>query len=164
MRRRQVLSTLGAMASTAIASFLAMPTLVYLFAPRRRESVEGAWIDLGPLEALPQGAPVLVRYAVEVRDGWMNRARPASVWVLRQDDSLHVLNSTCPHLGCAVRWKREDSQFGCPCHASAFAADGRRLSGPAPRALDALPWKVEEGRLLVRHLDYRPGLAEQLPA
>jgi nitrite reductase/ring-hydroxylating ferredoxin subunit len=33
----------------------------------------------------------------------------------------------------------------CPCHGSVYAADGRVLSGPAPRSLDTLPMQVQGG-------------------
>lgn len=164
MDRRLVLKTLAAMANIAIAAFLSLPAILYILSPLRHRSSGTEWIDLGALEALPQGAPALVRYEVQVSDGWARRARRASAWVYRQDEQVRVFTSTCPHLGCAVRWTPESVRFSCPCHQSAFSLDGGRLSGPAPRSLDPLPWKLEDGRLYVRHQVFRPGASQAVPA
>ena len=165
MERRPFLTSLAAMAVRAIAAFLALPTLVYLASPfRGRRPEEGGWIDLGSIKSLPEGIPALVPYEVAVEDGWQKRSRPASAWVIRRGADFRVFTSTCPHLGCAVRWNHELESFRCPCHASAFAADGRRLEGPAPRGLDPLPWKADGDRLLVQHQAFRPGVARRTSA
>lgn len=164
MERRSFLTSVAAMAVTAIVAFLALPAFAYLLSPLRRRPQDGGWTDLGAVASLPRGAPVLVPYAVAVVDGWQKRSRPASAWVIRRDDDFQVFTSTCPHLGCAVRWSRDLESFRCPCHASAFAADGRRLEGPSPRSLDPLPWKVDGDHLLIRHQAFRPGVAGRLPA
>ncbi len=164
MDRRFVLKTLAAMANIAIAAFLSLPAILYVFSPLRRRSSQTDWIDLGVLEALPQGVPALVRYEVQVSDGWARKARRASAWVYRQDEQVQVFTSTCPHLGCAVRWRSDDSRFSCPCHQSEFSVNGDRLSGPAPRALDPLPWKLEDGRLYVKYQVFRPGTSQPVPA
>jgi Rieske Fe-S protein len=158
MDRRTVLKALAAMAKTAVAAFLSLPAILYILSPLRRRSAEAGWIDLGSLEALPQGAPALVRYEIVVTDGWSKKARPASAWVYRSADQVRVFTSTCPHLGCTVRWRPEASRFSCPCHESTFSVDGARISGPAPRTLDPLPWKLEDGRLYAQHVVFRPGV------
>lgn len=164
MERRSVLSTLAAMAVAAIAALVFLPALAYLLSPLRRREEAGAWIDIGPLDAVPEGTPVPAAYEVTLADGWARRSRPASAWLIRRGGDLRVLTSTCPHLGCAVRWLREEGRFACPCHASSFAADGRRLAGPAPRDLDPLPSRVERGRILVRHVAYRSGVSGRVQA
>lgn len=37
----------------------------------------------------------------------------------------------CPHLGCALKWNREEHSWDCPCHGSRFAEDGTVLENPA---------------------------------
>lgn len=164
MDRRIVLKTLAAMANIAIAAFLSLPGILYILTPLTRRSSESGWIDLGALDALPQGVPALVRYEVQRADGWARTARKASAWVYRSAEQVRVFTSTCPHLGCTVRWSSEAATFSCPCHESAFATGGERISGPALRALDPLPFKIEDGRLYVRHLAFRPGVSERMPA
>ena len=37
----------------------------------------------------------------------------------------------CPHLGCALKWNRQEHSWDCPCHGSRFSADGELLDNPA---------------------------------
>lgn len=37
----------------------------------------------------------------------------------------------CPHLGCALKWNREEHTWDCPCHGSRFGKDGTLLDNPA---------------------------------
>lgn len=48
--------------------------------------------------------------------------------------AFHLLTPTaprCPHLGCALKYNREEHSWDCPCHGSRFSEDGKRLDGPA---------------------------------
>ncbi|WP_455389410.1 QcrA and Rieske domain-containing protein, partial [Petrachloros mirabilis] len=46
----------------------------------------------------------------------------------------------------------------CPCHGSVYDVDGKVLAGPAPRSLDVLPSKVEQGKLFVIYKQFKSGL------
>ena len=37
----------------------------------------------------------------------------------------------CPHLGCALKYNREEHTWDCPCHGSRFTEDGRLIDNPA---------------------------------
>ena len=37
----------------------------------------------------------------------------------------------CPHLGCALKWNRQERSWDCPCHGSRFSEDGKLLNNPA---------------------------------
>jgi cytochrome b6-f complex iron-sulfur subunit len=76
-----------------------------------------------------------------------------SVMVIRNPDdpaAVIAVNSMCPHQGCGVEWKPEESQFQCPCHGSAFEPDGSLVSGPATKDLGKFEVKVEEDLVLVK--------------
>ena len=50
----------------------------------------------------------------------------------------HYLRPTaprCPHLGCALRYNRQEHSWDCPCHGSRFTPEGRLLDAPAVRDL-----------------------------
>jgi cytochrome b6-f complex iron-sulfur subunit len=57
------------------------------------------------------------------------------VFVVREDESFHVISAVCTHLGCTVQWKADGRRFDCPCHGSRFKEDGTVIGGPAPRPL-----------------------------
>ena len=37
----------------------------------------------------------------------------------------------CPHLGCALKWNKEEHSWDCGCHGSRFSNKGELLNGPA---------------------------------
>ena len=48
--------------------------------------------------------------------------------------ALHLLTPTmprCPHMGCALKWNRQEHSWDCPCHGSRFGSDGSLLDNPA---------------------------------
>ena len=65
-------------------------------------------------------------------------------------DDFIALSSTCPHLGCQVRWEGQLNRFHCPCHNGVFDPSGKAISGPPAEAGQSLPryrLKVESGTL-----------------
>lgn len=48
---------------------------------------------------------------------------------------VHMVKSTCPHIGCEVRWNSAEISWDCPCHGSRFNVDGKLLTAPAVRGL-----------------------------
>jgi len=45
----------------------------------------------------------------------------------------------CPHLGCALRYNKQEHSWDCPCHGSRFAPEGTWLNGPAVSSLSKKP-------------------------
>ena len=41
----------------------------------------------------------------------------------------------CPHMGCALKWNKQEHSWDCPCHGSRFSADGHLLDNPATEDL-----------------------------
>lgn len=44
---------------------------------------------------------------------------------------LIPLPKRCPHLGCALRYNKQEHSWDCACHGSRFSSTGRVLDGPA---------------------------------
>ena len=50
------------------------------------------------------------------------------------ETTMNLLRPTkprCPHLGCALRWNKEEHSWDCPCHGSRFDKSGKVLNNPA---------------------------------
>jgi Rieske Fe-S protein len=61
-----------------------------------------------------------------------------------------ALSSTCPHLGCQVRWEGQNNRFFCPCHNGVFDPTGVATEGPPAEAgqrLSTYDLRVENGLL-----------------
>lgn len=37
----------------------------------------------------------------------------------------------CPHLGCALKWNKQEHTWDCPCHGSRFTENGKLIDNPA---------------------------------
>jgi glycine/D-amino acid oxidase-like deaminating enzyme/nitrite reductase/ring-hydroxylating ferredoxin subunit len=72
-------------------------------------------------------------------EGRVVRHGRTPVAVSRDDDgALCAVAATCTHLGCLVRWNRQERTWDCGCHGSRFAPDGEVLEAPATRPLRSI--------------------------
>lgn len=53
------------------------------------------------------------------------------------DGALSKVSATCTHLGCIVSFNAAERTWDCPCHGSRFDLDGKVITGPAVRDLEA---------------------------
>lgn len=156
--RRAFFRWMIAVAASLIGGMLAVPLLGYLISPalKRREQ---AWVEVGSVSELTSEEPRQLEYVATLRDGWLETTTHKAVWAIKhQDGAITVFSPMCTHLGCGYHWDGEDRRFKCPCHGSVFDITGKVLAGPAPRPLDALPVKVENGRLFIIYKEYKAGL------
>lgn len=51
------------------------------------------------------------------------------------DGKLHIVDITCTHLGCELKFNSAENTWDCPCHGSRFDYDGNILDGPALKPL-----------------------------
>ncbi|SRR5579883_297379 len=155
--RRAFLAWLG-LGTVGVGGFLSVPLVRFALDPLTRAATETSWTDLGPTsDFMETGIPQKRTINITNIDGWRKVVSEKAVYVVKKaDNSLAVLSSSCPHLGCSVKWNDDGKQFKCPCHNGAFAADGKLLSGPPPRNLDELETRVTDGRLQVKYQSFRP--------
>jgi glycine/D-amino acid oxidase-like deaminating enzyme/nitrite reductase/ring-hydroxylating ferredoxin subunit len=49
---------------------------------------------------------------------------------------LHLVNTTCTHMGCELQWNSAERSWDCPCHGSRFTYEGDIIEGPAVMPLE----------------------------
>jgi cytochrome b6-f complex iron-sulfur subunit len=124
----------GAVGALAVSE-LSIVGLRFL-SPRATEGEFGGEFNLGPYDQYPPGSvtPVEVGRFYLVRLG---------------DGGFLAIYRRCTHLGCAVPYDHASGEFVCPCHGSAFTANGDVLNPPAPRPLDLFQLSINEAGEIV---------------
>jgi len=90
------------------------------------------WVSVGPVGDLPTGEIQHRLVTVTARGKWMDL-----------------------HKDYNINWRPDLGTFVCPGHKSAFDPTGKVLSGPSPRPMDTLEYKVENGVLWVRFQKFK---------
>ena len=160
--RRRFFEWVITASASLIGVSLAVPLVGYLISPtlKRRER---SWVDVASVSELPAGIPTQLEYVATVHEGYLETKSQKAVWARQQaDGEVTVFSPICTHLGCGYHWDSTAQQFKCPCHGSVFDISGRVVAGPAPRPLDVLPSKVDNGRLLVVFKEFKSGVSRQV--
>src|SRR3954469_9248561 len=111
-------------------------------------ALSSEWIDLGPLDDLPEGRPAL-------RTG-KGSSVAVPLAVVRRGARVDVFIGACSHLsgplyeGTVERLRGEDCLV-CPWHGSAFDLEsGAARRGPAANPQEKLEVRMEAGRVMAR--------------
>lgn len=114
--------------------------------------LEGVWVVSAILKPRPKRASeddeaIVVAGPLARFESDTVTAFPAGRFYLSrlEDGGFLALSRRCTHLGCTVPWSADEHRFVCPCHASSFDITGQVLSAPAPRPLDLVEVRVENG-------------------
>ncbi len=107
------------------------------------------WVRLARLEDLPENEVSTLTVSYKRRSGFYNSevVRPVIVNRLGGPDQIAVLDTSCTHLGCQVRYDERQNQLLCACHGGKFDVDGRVTDGPPPRPLGRFAHRLEAGVL-----------------
>lgn len=160
--RRRTLGVLVAAGSAAYACALVVPASRFLESPTGPGGAR--WLRVAQAAGLEDGKPVRVQVRGELRDAFTVTpdVTLGSLWLTKRGGEFLALSAECPHLGCAVNLASNGAVFGCPCHTSRFALDGRAESGPSPRGMDPLATRVVDGWIEVEFRRYRQGSAARI--
>lgn len=141
----------------------AIPLIGSFIGPAFR-NIKTGWINVADVGTLPEGQPVSLKATQVQVDAYVQESVIRHFWAIKHSDTeVTVFSPICPHLGCHYDWNPASGRFECPCHGSVYALDGTVLGGPAPRRLDTLPTKIENGALSVEWIQYKSGTPEKIP-
>jgi menaquinol-cytochrome c reductase iron-sulfur subunit len=165
VNRRSFLGVLLGVGSVVTGAALAVPLIRFALHPLVTTTTKIGWSDVGKLDEFASlSAPVKKLIKVEQRDAWRKIVSEKPVYVMPpKDGAVRVLSPICPHLGCSIPWNEEKQEFVCPCHAAVFDKNGARVSGPAPRSMDDLETKIENGIVQVHYEYFRQLIPQKEP-
>jgi len=46
---------------------------------------------------------------------------------------LSLISGLCPHMGCNLKWNKDERTFDCPCHGSRFDPEGNIINNPSTK-------------------------------
>ena len=160
--RRSFLAAVLSGAAALIAGALAVPSLITALSPMRRKGGAAPEVVVASEDELATLIPKRVEVRAAETDAWERHDEVplGAAWLVKgRDHQVRAFSASCPHASCLVDFDGKD--FACPCHASRFSVDGERLSGPAPRGLDPLEVRVENGKVALCFRRFRPGTPER---
>jgi len=138
--RRSFLTKFVIAGGTLIGASLA--GLAGLVLSPRLRATGRKWRKALPVGDLPAELPYAAVLTERHDDGWYSTKRQTVVFIDKVGDEYRALSATCSHLGCNVKWEASNNQFKCPCHGGCYDRAGHVLSGPPPRALNAVNIRV----------------------
>jgi len=135
-RRRLIEALLG---SGFLASFVSFfyPVIRYLIPPQV-VNLGGDQVVAGKVGDLrPNGAKIF---------GF--GGRPALL-LMTADGQYRAFSAVCTHLGCTVQYRSDVREIWCACHNGFYDLNGRNVSGPPPRPLEAFQVNVRGDEIFV---------------
>jgi menaquinol-cytochrome c reductase iron-sulfur subunit len=101
---------------------------------------------------LAVGETTEVRYQDPNGLSWSGSTTKAGAYLRRESQTQFIVFSMyCTHLGCPLHWLPPPGDlFLCPCHGSAFYADGSVAVGPAQLPMVRLPVRVHRGQVQIK--------------
>jgi Rieske Fe-S protein len=136
MRRRLVQMVLGGGLFTSIISAI-YPVLRYLIPPPVAD-LGGDEVVAGKVGDLKPNGSKIVRFGT----------RPALL-LLTADGEYRAISAVCTHLSCTVQYRNDLHQIWCACHNGLYDLNGRNISGPPPRPLEAYQVHVRGDEIVI---------------
>jgi cytochrome b6-f complex iron-sulfur subunit len=136
-RRRFVGALLGSGFLATAVAFL-YPVLRYLVPPKASD-VGGDAVVAGRVGELKPNSGKIFRFG----------NRPGLL-IHTSSGEYRAMSATCTHLSCTVQYRDDLQQVWCACHNGKYDLNGRNVSGPPPRPLEAFEVQVQGDEIFVR--------------
>lgn len=129
-------NTLGFMAGRLLSEYIDKKEVVELFSPQRisdRFTLDFMKANLKTVSLLLKSHFQEVGHELPcVGEGKIMNIQGKKLGVYLDEDMVyHVVDVTCPHLGCICSFHQKDKTWDCPCHGSRFNYKGEIIKGPS---------------------------------
>lgn len=137
MKRRNFLDWMIRLTGTSLGAFVLYPVLRYLVPPRIPEAATRRVVAAKKDELAP-GSFKTFPFGSQ-----------PGILIRTPDGEYRALSAVCTHLSCTVQYRGSDRTIWCACHDGLYDLEGRNVSGPPPRPLEAYIVHVEGEDLVV---------------
>ena len=135
-RRKFVQALLGGSLLASAASFL-YPVIRYVVPPPSTDMGGDTVLAATTSELKPNSAKI---FKFGSRPGLLVRTAGGE---------YKAVSAVCTHLSCTVQYKSDVHQIWCACHNGLYGLDGRNISGPPPRPLEAYDVHLQGDQVVV---------------
>lgn len=105
---------------------------ISLFNPKRHDNLKT--IIKYPLYAI-ENTYAFINSKIQIKkykNVTIKKINGINVGIYKDDNGEeHIVKTTCPHLGCTLKFNEVEHTWDCPCHGSRFDYDGHVISGPS---------------------------------
>lgn len=119
-----------------LASIL-YPLFAYL-KPPEAGGVEVNSVKVGKIEDIPKDSGFVFRFGEQ----------PA-ILIRTASGDLRAFSAVCTHLQCTVQYRKDMGLIWCACHNGKYDLNGRNISGPPPRPLEAYKVLLQGDEVIV---------------
>jgi cytochrome b6-f complex iron-sulfur subunit len=135
-RRRIIEVLLGGGLFASLVSFI-YPVLRYLIPPPVAD-LGGDEVVASKVGDLKPNGSKIFRFGT----------RPALL-LMTAEGKYRALSAVCTHLSCTVQYRSDLHEIWCACHNGLYDLNGRNISGPPPRPLEAFQVHVRGDEIVV---------------
>ena len=135
-RRHVIAFFLGGGLFASLASFV-YPVLRYLIPPPVADLGSDEVVASKTGDLKPSGSKIF-RFGT----------RPALL-LMTAEGEYRALSAVCTHLSCTVQYRNDLRQIWCACHNGLYDLNGRNISGPPPRPLEAFEVHIRGEEIVV---------------
>lgn len=125
----------GGFLATAVAFIY--PVLRY-FVPPKTADLGGDSVVAGKVGELAPNSGKIFRFG----------SRPGLL-IRTANGGYRAMSAVCTHLSCTVQYRPDMREVWCACHNGAYNLEGRNISGPPPRPLEAFDVQVRGDEIFV---------------
>ena len=135
--RRKFVNTLLSIGGIGGLITIIYPALSYLKPPKSATPAVKS-VKAGLVSDFPANSSSIIKFG-----------RKPVILIRNVDDKFLAFSATCTHLDCIVQYKKDTQQIWCACHNGIYDLNGRNVSGPPPRPLDAYAVKVVNDEIII---------------
>jgi cytochrome b6-f complex iron-sulfur subunit len=121
----------------AWAASVLYPIISYL-KPPQQEGVEVTSVKVGKVSTIAKDSGTIVRFGT----------KPV-ILIRLPGGNLRAFSGTCTHLDCTVQYRGDLGVIWCACHNGKYDLNGRNISGPPPRPLEAYRVTVQNDEVYI---------------